>query len=704
MSESEASSTDATQYWGAAPSAAVAGPPARSLVGAGRSRPPTNGSRRAARTGSATPQPAVDDDGETDLANVEAAEAGRLVDEDDTPFEDLSTSMKLVRAIHLLSGVLTANGGAEGAAYPNAGTLTAATYATVVGLLSSAVNDLEAAPPPDADLVVLMRDALNYRATGAAPPPPQLVSLVRPAFASDEERNLVGLFAQNSRLALAALRPDKYTEPEPQPMPTDLPTATPAYLENVPVEILIHIFSLAREEAAKPIDYKDTPPQSKQPKRLTGSPTAALRFALQLATVCKKWSKPARTSAFREIVIRSGPVLVKLNKFLASDAGAAYGAQINSIDALIVPAGAERAPPGRGGGFRRRGGPLQAQPAPQFDLPEAERNAGVAFKELVEKTKNLVALKLTISSGHARVTLAGYPIPGDGHYRDFLEAPVFAALTSVPTVRNLHLCGFTVDFEELESVFRNLPLLEDVHLSNVDALTGNRNVVSAASHAANRIRRFRIGDASSAHGAYSSLAPAQLAWLLEPSVASGSLKCINIAVMSDQGLRAGGGGGGSPPAFASAEMADLLVRCGASLESLGLQDIAMQGGMDPSFSQAPHNGSFDFALSHLTSLRKVVVPGIYTGSSLVASLTSIPTLRTIIFIGTPSQTSATALADALDTQWDKLKTFKVIASSVSPPWFGPPPAQAAATVWSGAERRRIDEISRRRGFKCELAR
>ncbi|GAA5988061.1 hypothetical protein JCM11641_007915 [Rhodosporidiobolus odoratus] len=761
---------DARDYWSSAPSSS------RSH----RARPTRGGlavpvSRITARRGgrgvavstsrsprSSTPRARTPGSDVSDLAGLSAEQAAAKVEEDAIPVANLSTSLKLVKAIQLLSNTVFSNGAlgersGEGSDTPLTAGLTAARYAQVVELLASSLGDVHRLTKAADRSPPTLRDQFDSFVAGivGGPHADDVISSSSSSSSSDSsidldvhtaqvlasanERTLVKLFRDNARLTLAALQLKRHrhrprtstsssadpSSPLVSPSSPALPPQTPSYIASLPIEILIHIFSFARNAAqAKKTDQG----QQVATDASEGSRAAAVRFALALGRVCKRWLRPARTVAVHCIVLRRGPALVKFNRLVENPDHAPLASQINSLTTTIFPVGSENdsasstatAVYGVGGGmtmgrrFTPRHHPLGEEVGEAgFKIPEEERKAGEQFEKLVGKTTGLREVRLTIMSGGTAFN--GLFHPARSQSRTFLETPVFRALTSIPTVRHLSL-NFCVDMEELESILHNLPLLTTLHISTLDALTGNTRLVSTTPHPASRLSKLRLGDSALvSSGNITALSSEQLCWILEPAINAGSLQEVDIAVLSDGGMMRGppGGMGAARTApFASGGFADLIARAGAGLRVLMLQDVGGSGGFDPSFTAAPHNGSFDYALSHLPSLNKLVLQGIYTGPAFLPSLTSMLHLRKLALSGVPSQTSAAAIADALEAgTWEELRLFRLGTGGPGGRWMvhGPPGAGGPGaggggqTVWSGMQRRRLEEIAKNRGFVCELA-
>lgn len=84
----------------------------------------------------------------------------------------------------------------------------------------------------------------------------------------------------------------------------------------------------------------------------------------------------------------------------------------------------------------------------------------------------------------------------------------------------------------------------------------------------------------------------------------------------------------------------------------------------PSFQQAPHNSTFDYALSHLTELREVTIQFIYTSTTLLSSLGNCPSLEALYLLGHPSTSTASAadLANAIE-DGDFMKNLRKLVIS-----------------------------------------
>ncbi|GAA6027834.1 hypothetical protein JCM8097_001739 [Rhodosporidiobolus ruineniae] len=726
---------------------------------------------------------------QADLARLEDLppnELASILERDDTPVDDLVPSLKLVKAVQLITNRMAT-------AAPSAGAfLDGRECAKLLELLSSAMRDSQRIPqtiPPRLSDIPGFKEAdeiLTRKRLGLAPRPAETsaVSSAEPGSAQPQEAtaatgapamqppqpdrypgnvpDLVSLFEENVKLALAALRPSSIFDSPDETLAPELeedekdetqedelvkaqePTG-PCFINKLPAEILTAIFELAREGSVKHVvpreeDFrsfiKTLDDNGLVPEPLHGSKPAALRFALALSFLCKQWTQPARTVAYRKLTIHHGLGLVKLNAYLANSGGSgpSIASQIKSLDVVVAAAHPEddgddldfnMAPRPGNGGWRRYGAsPRRSKGAPKPEDKE-ERNAGLQFAKLVAATTKLRSLTLKV------VDTDGY-IDEAGQYADFLEPTIFRALTTTPTLRHLHLRHVT-DFEELEQIVKACPDLESLKLESLDNLSGGAAQLSSISpHPASKLRVVHIGNPRFADR--SSLSSAQLVWLLEPAVTSNSLRDLQVVLVASGngangvggginnalaaaggmfGLGGGGAGGlqGPVPPFASADFADLLARCGTSLERLVLQDLSYSGAVDQSLLQAPHNGSLDHSLASLSRLSSLSLQWTSTGSSFLPSISPLTSLHSLSLHGIPEETSAPAFADALQAAFPALKavTFSGGIGLVGGAAMGiggraggvagALGGGGGANAWTGAGIRKIREVGEARGIK-----
>ncbi|GAA5931733.1 hypothetical protein JCM10213_005841 [Rhodosporidiobolus nylandii] len=735
----------ALPYWSAAP-------PSHSIPSAGR----TAGARKAASTplvsakegekGEASGDMSGNEVARQDLALLGRSDASSLsyaVKHDETAVSDLSPQTKVMKAIHILSArsrEMETTGGAL---------LEPRAVATLLELLGATLVDLQRLPPPPRTLEVNRARISFIRKSLGLPPPAELGAdeqddQVRGKVESSTP-NLAAVFEENVKLLLAAIRPSTIYDPvkdtneevKPDSQEASLPMA-PCFIAQLPPEVLSLILTFARDAATQPLPI-EVPEGGRSggavPVRrrghdaaaaFEGSKTAALKFSLELARVCKAWREPAREVAFRKLYIHHGLGLVKLSKLLDSGVTSSLGELVASLDVLI-PSTPQAG--GAGGSLSlslQHYGNLLGTGTPVFAATslgnrrksatstsqvksggEEQRDAGELVEKLLQRLPNLqkLKLKITIDDGYG----------GSGKlYADFLEPAVFRGLTTTPSLRELHL-RFCTDFEELESLLNSFHHLETLRLDSLDNLAGTVHIPSSP-NTASRLRTVHIGSAAVAD--ICSLTDAQVVWLVEPSVQQGCLRDVRIcisaravqngAVTAGQvnfggggaggwlgGFGSGGGGGGAAlqhaPPFASGDFADLLVRAGSSLEKLVLQDVSLSQATYPSLAAAPHNGSLDHALSHLTSLTSFALYWSSAGPSFLPSISSYP-LVSLSLAGTPRHTSASAFADTLESDFPKLQTL-VLAASAS--------LVAGQGGWTGAGIRRVRQVCEERGLASE---
>ncbi|GAA5915184.1 hypothetical protein JCM5296_007241 [Sporobolomyces johnsonii] len=698
------------------------------------------------------------------LAAVDPTTAGRLAELDPTPTESLPTSLKLIKAIQILTNACSATLEAPPApAHGYAGQvnlpavdgdgLPVSTCTSAIELLTSALSDVNLNAPnmrslPKANAsyhLQVARAKLGLPLQDAVPPtksipvPGRGVRMINQYPQPPSDVALV--FAENARLALAALRPSALFPPLYPTMPSSPPPAassrsgSPAVvgasaISKLPSELLVHIFTLARSAAAGRSTDSDVPSpgdvvieawgrghrvrmtdQYGAPIRthaLEGSHAAAQRFALALARVCRAWVDPARTVAFRTLHLNQGPQLADLLSLLTSRRELSHlASHIHSISAFLAPLPPADASTGAGDPLRRsfayRAAPrlrgaragssvsvskIQGEGGGLAERGERE-SAGEMWSRLVALAGNVQKLRLRIIAGRSW----GVPLGrGASSSADFLEAPVLACLSSTATLRHLDL-SFCIDFDELEVVLNALPALESLTVRAIDNISGAGTVASAGPHPARNLRSLKIGDVSSASSPYhiqdySTLTDVQLCWLLEPAVESGALKEVEVVLLVDASAPFGGPwgallAGGGAAAAGGANVPPPPFASGLFADLM----------IFPSLANAPHHSNFDHALTYLTSLHTLQLPFAYTGSHFLPALAPAP-LRSLALSGTPVHTSATAFADQLEHGFAELEHLVVSGQYVGSRGGGGP-----GGGWSGAGLRRVKQVARDRGLR-----
>ncbi|GAA5933264.1 hypothetical protein JCM1841_006573 [Sporobolomyces salmonicolor] len=590
------------------------------------------------------------------LAAVDPTTAGRLAELDPTPIDTLPTSLKLIKAIQILTNACSsaldalpapAQTYAGQVDLPAVDGLPISRYTSAIELLTSALSDVNLnaptmrSPPKEhaSYHLEVARAKLGLPLQDAVPPmplparPPTLIS-GRSVHVVDPYRHppsdIALLFAENARLALAALRPSVLFPPLPPTVPSSPPPAAssrsgslsamgPSPISKLPAELLVHIFSLARSVAAERSPDSDLPPPGvevieawggglrgrrsvtrqysalNRTNALEGDNAAAQRFALALARVCKAWVDPAQTVAFRTLHLHQGPQLADLLSLLTSRPELSHlASHIRSISAGIAPLPPADSSTSAGDRLHRpfayraaarlrgtRAGCSVSMSKTQGEgVGEGEReSAGEMWSRLVALAGNVQKLRLRIIASRRWGVPHGR---GASSSADFLEAPVLACLSSTTTLRHLHL-SFCIDFDELEVVLNALPSLESLTVRAIDNISGAGTVASAGPHLARNLRSLKIGDMSSSSPYhiqdYSTLTDVQLCWLLEPAVDSGALKEVEVVLLVDASAPFGGtwnvllGGGGA--AVAAAGGANVLPPPFAS----GLfADLMVRGG------------------------------------------------------------------------------------------------------------------------------
>ncbi|GAA5892997.1 hypothetical protein JCM6882_006912 [Rhodosporidiobolus microsporus] len=670
-----------------------------------------------------------------DLAHLEGVDSARLAafleQNSPTPVGQLPLSHKLVMAIQILAG------GADTAINNDSPEINLSSHASarLFELLGSA---LAVAPP--AQLPSLRVDprvaeaASRIRAGQEAFEAEQLRSEMglpcRPESSrtdagietpsspvdrgiSPASNHLVSLFAENTKLAAALFRPEALFDPptysshetvEPESALDTQPEralyVAPSPINRLPVELLSRIFRLAHASAREPLEPGDGGWGSPQ-QQLLGSKAATAQFVLGLSTVCKSWTDPAREVALSAVQVRHAYQLPALNRILDPSKArtAAFSTCIASLDILLVVA-LRVGNPSHPHAFHGGGRGFRAPPPPDHGAFGGEvdemPDVGVEFERLMSRASNLKELRLWISKTHGN---------GWGSdvfaYSDFLEAPVFRALTSLPPSLTALALRFNVDFEELESILASTPQLATLKIDALWSLPGANGVASSSANPAGSLRVVHLGNVFRRNASY--LSSTQLVWLLEPSAVANSLQDLQLSLEPDIGRAGGGGWGGLGPAlvpvaFASAGFADLLARC-SSLTSLVLHDASLEAMADPSFAHPPHNDSLDFALSHLTSLTSLTFHLELTGASFLSTISSFPSLRALILYGSHPTTTARAFADALESDFPVLETVAFM-----PGGRGGAGGRLGPMGWSGSGIRRIQEVAERRGIEAIFSR
>ncbi|GAA5892973.1 hypothetical protein JCM6882_006907 [Rhodosporidiobolus microsporus] len=446
-------------------------------------------------------------------------------------------------------------------------------------------------------------DASAAAATAATDAPIETEAPVpTPAFA-----DLAAIFAENTKLVAAALRPEAiFDAPAPQeqesapsmmegvekqadngpvePAEPEQPPA-PCFIGRLPAEVLHSIFTLARQASVAPKAFSDPygdglgkhafSAASYNPYPLEGSKSAALRFALGLSTVCKSWTAPARSVAFNHLHIHHGLGLVKLNKLLGDndDLAKEIAPQIKSLDVLLPTAEIEDdptvfdnfgpTPSNRRGGRRAAprsnwrvvGGGGGSSGVGKVDDDE-KRDAGEEFLKLAQKTANLQSLKLRI------VPMEDGYVGGMAPYADFLETVCFKpSFSSSSLPANIVVYAAQSVFRALTSLatLRSLTLLFTVDFEElesilasmpnletlkIDSLDNVSNSNGVVSTSPNPASRLHtVHVGNIRQPATSSLSGAQLTWLLEPSVDAGALRDLQVCLVSQFATMAGVFGG-----------------------------------------------------------------------------------------------------------------------------------------------------------------
>ncbi|GJN87138.1 hypothetical protein Rhopal_000083-T1 [Rhodotorula paludigena] len=227
--------------------------------------------------------------------------------------------------------------------------------------------------------------------------------------------------------------------------------------------------------------------------------------------------------------------------------------------------------------------------------------------------------------------------------------PLFKAVTTAKTLESLTLL-IPIAFEELECVLNALSNLRRLALSSVLDLSRNGTIASTQPHAALALRSLTVRPAH--EDEVGLFRPAQLCWIIEPAIAARNFEEVP---------------------------APLHV--------------------------APHDGNFDFVLSHLSSLTRLTLAWQLTGSAFVSTVSMLSCLASLELHGTPVDTSAASFTSALEIAFSALEHLTLrgdltaIGSAVGRFRHG----AGLQNDWTGATLRQIQQIAETRGIECTIA-
>ncbi|KAM0754460.1 hypothetical protein T439DRAFT_321501 [Meredithblackwellia eburnea MCA 4105] len=686
------------------------------------------------------------------LETIPRHDLSSLVHLDPSPLNTLKPSTKLIKALTMLSYF--------------AADLPEDSYSVMVELMSSAIADVQGlemnAKNATSDLkkksaysLQVARAKLALAAAGVIPPTPPASSQQSTSASSAQEtssegparissndpnpqmtRDIHDLWAENTRLALLLLRPSFLNlgaqSTVSSPTISSSPASTKSPIAKLPEELLSEILLIARSmceervpgsftnaSVSPPLDdpanwaYEMAVPHSRRGfQELAGSRTAGQRWVFRTSLVCKNWCDVSRRTGLRSVHLRRPGPMEKLLEFV-SQGGSKYAQCITAIniklpvvtpDPTLVGTISRRGRShGAFGWSSRRGVAVDSTDGSSSSSLNADKQAenltpGGLFSKLVNSTPSLRELTLTVT-GHT------YSIPFGARHNttDFLETPLLDSLTSLRTLTSLTL-GTSIDFEELETIILGMPLLTHLNLDGgFDDVNGQGSVSSSSPHPA-KLTTLVVASGRNNYRDYTSVTDTQLAWLLEPAVAT--LKVFEMTIMSPGaqgpaafgfGVGGGAGGGGNPlpPCFASGLVADLIMGM-ESLERLVLRDLNSFAQVNPSLNAAPHSGNLDHALSQLSRLREVTLQFSYTGPSFLDSLLpSASILETLVLFGVPVNLPAEDLISRIDSgSFTKLERLAVSGQFVG--------RGVGGGGWTGPEVRKLKEVCSRHKISIML--
>ncbi|BGP30453.1 hypothetical protein JCM10296v2_002208 [Rhodotorula toruloides] len=463
----------------------------------------------------------------------------------------------------------------------------------------------------------------------------------------------------------------------------------PSYVAHLPAEILFSIFLLARDmhlaastESTSPNDRFQLP-KSTRSYAFSHDAKGAFYFSLSLANVCKGWRAPAIVAALQSPVLPSGPALRDLETVISSSSFRdAYASQIAKLKVLV----------------------LTGLDAPATDVYDSERSPNAPIENgkqvdamsvcgsLLSMLPNLQKLEIALFPARAKVDLSR-PNYLRRHTQDYLSPALFAALTGMNRLTSLTFsCG--IDFEDLEAIFLNLPLLRDFAAQAISDISETGAISSNSAHPASRLASFCVRRDRSNGG--SDVQPAQLAWLLGPPCSARSLRELELRVCAEDVNQL------SAPSFASSDFAGLLQMNGSLLEVLVLIDTAETGRTSPHSAQPFFN--FDATFASLSALRNLAVDWCYTGPAFISTVSSLENLKQLEMTGAPHDTPAVNFLAALQHAFPALKRLVLngdVTGSSTGRWGRRAPPRGR-TDWTGSTIRKLQAICDERDIKYSL--
>ncbi|BGP68736.1 hypothetical protein NBRC10513v2_002071 [Rhodotorula toruloides] len=493
----------------------------------------------------------------------------------------------------------------------------------------------------------------------------------------------------------------------------DIAPLKPSPAARLPAELLFSIFLLARDmhlasptESTSPNDRFQLP-KSTRSYAFSHDAKGAFYFSLSLANVCKSWRAPAIAAALQSPVLPSGPALRDLETLISSSPFRdAYASQIAELKVLV----------------------LTGLDASASDVYDSERSPNAPIENgkqvdamsvcgsLLSMLPNLQKLEIALFPARAKVDLSRRNYMRR-NTPDYLSPALLAALTGLNQFRSLTFsCG--IDFEDLEAILLNLPLLRDFAAQAISDISETGAISSSSAYPASRLASFCVGRDRSNSG--SDVQPAQLAWLLGPPCSARSLPVGTV-------LRQFG-----------SDFADLLQMNGSLLEVLVRIDSAETGRVRPTIWSsraveidacaadesafgstlcAPANplpsvkadfqpavSNFDATFASLSALRNLAVDWCYTGPAFISTISSLENLKQLEMTGAPHDTPAVIFLAALQHAFPALKRLVLngdVTGSSTGRWGRRAPPRGR-TDWTGSTIRKLQAICDERDIEYSL--
>ncbi|GAA5892978.1 hypothetical protein JCM6882_006908 [Rhodosporidiobolus microsporus] len=463
---------------------------------------------------------------------------------------------------------------------------------------------------------------------------------------------------------------------------TQDPILTPPSLaQSLPAEVLVHIFSYARDAAVAPTTHDDPEEYVKAPyvkdvsadsKAMMGTEGAALRFVAGLGRVL-----------FRRLYIRHGLALLRVIKILEDCSASRIASTVSTLDVLIPAVAA----------LQREDGSWQDSQRDRID-PETRHNrdGGKLVARLLKTLPELRSFRLVVKKGETTEGEEGYWGSKAVPHHTFLEPTLFDAITTHLTGITTLVLDFCIDLQDLGLILHSLSTVAVLALSGIgNFISGQTNSPSHQNNAAS-LQILSVGT-HSGELQKSILSSEQLRWLIEPAACSGSIKEVTLSLPCQLPLSLNNVP--TVPAFASVEFADLLVGL-AGLEKLDLSAPNGENQIFGSLVHPPHNGTFDFALSHLTSLHHLCLPAHLLGDSFISITSTLPALKTLEIAGRSRHLPTDVVLQALEpstTNFSSLRRLRL---------HGQMSGRGGAVGWTAAQRRAVYRAAEARGVEVEV--